>query len=181
MYCEPRLEYGSIVPHVSSVKQIGHSFFSSDSVNRQELGLLTSLDLFEKEEGTLACTFRMKKGDKVDLVLRSVGARLHHSDDLHVETKLKETREFWKKWIEKCQYAGKWKDQLLRSTLTLKLLQYSPTGAMVAAPTSSLPEEIGGARNWDYRYCLDTGIPPSYYGLSILWATAKKPRSIRIG
>ncbi len=152
VYCEPRFGYGAIVPNVTSVKQIGYSFFSSVPDNRQELGLLTSLDLYEKEKGTLTSTFGMKKGERVDLVLRSGGSRFHHSEDSHAETKLKETREFWIKWVERCRYSGKWRDQLLRSTLALKLLQYSPTGAIIAAPTSSLPEEIGGMRNWDYRY-----------------------------
>ena len=64
----------------------------------------------------------------------------------------KRTVEYWRRWISKCAYTGRWREMVHRSALALKLLTYSPTGAIVAAPTCSLPEIIGGTRNWDYRY-----------------------------
>jgi GH15 family glucan-1,4-alpha-glucosidase len=64
-----------------------------------------------------------------------------------------ETVTFWREWVAKGTYNGRWREDMIRSLLTLKLLTYSPTGAIIAAPTTSLPEEIGGSRNWDYRYC----------------------------
>src|SRR5207302_1272267 len=63
-----------------------------------------------------------------------------------------DTIKYWEWWINKCKYQGAYLDQVLRSALTLKMLTYMPTGAIVAAPTSSLPEKIGAPLNWDYRY-----------------------------
>jgi GH15 family glucan-1,4-alpha-glucosidase len=62
------------------------------------------------------------------------------------------TINYWQRWLSKCSYRGRWREMVHRSALLLKLLTFDPTGAIVAAPTCSLPEEIGGTRNWDYRY-----------------------------
>jgi GH15 family glucan-1,4-alpha-glucosidase len=72
---------------------------------------------------------------------------------LDVEAALAETEKFWRDWAGRCTYEGRWRDLIVRSLITLKAMTYAPTGGIVAAPTTSLPEEIGGVRNWDYRYC----------------------------
>jgi GH15 family glucan-1,4-alpha-glucosidase len=63
------------------------------------------------------------------------------------------TERWWENWCAQCAYDGKWRDEVNRSLITLKSLTYAPTGGMVAAPTTSLPERIAGPRNWDYRFC----------------------------
>ena len=70
-----------------------------------------------------------------------------------VEISLRETEEWWKDWSTRCSYRGEWGDAVLRSLITLKALTYSQTGGIVAAPTTSLPEKLGGVRNWDFRFC----------------------------
>jgi GH15 family glucan-1,4-alpha-glucosidase len=98
--------------------------------------------------------FTLRAGETVTFVLERVDP--DESPRAYSEAETREayerTIEYWRRWLARCRYRGRWREMVQRSALTLKLLTYEPTGAIVAAPTTSLPEHVGGARNWDYRY-----------------------------
>lgn len=106
---------------------------------------------WEREGSVMVQRLELRKGKPQAVVLRYGRHRrfAHRSDATDL---LEDTRKFWEHWIGQCQYDGPYLDLVLRSALTLKLLIYSPEGSIVAAPTTSLPEWVGGARNWDYRF-----------------------------
>ena len=95
--------------------------------------------------------FRLRAGESAWFVLQPAESGERWSDE-SVGRVIDETRAYWRRWLSGTHYRGRWREMVQRSALTLKLCTYEPTGAMVAAPTCSLPETIGGARNWDYRY-----------------------------
>jgi GH15 family glucan-1,4-alpha-glucosidase len=85
--------------------------------------------------------------------------------DADIAAEFDATVAFWRRWLGRSRYGGRWREMVHRSALTLKLLTYAPTGAIVAAPTTSLPEQLGGARNWDYRYTWIRDAAFTLYGL----------------
>ncbi|MFF8831115.1 glycoside hydrolase family 15 protein [Streptomyces sp. NPDC015131] len=100
-----------------------------------------------------SCAFSLAAGERVTFVLRWSPSHLPAAVGADTGKILADTLEFWRNWASKCLYRGPWRDVVVRSLVTLKALTYEPTGGIVAAVTSSLPEDLGGERNWDYRFC----------------------------
>ena len=100
-----------------------------------------------------SATFTVSAGDTVPFVLSYAASTADTPLTVDHQHALKETETFWSEWSAKCRTAGEYTDTVVRSLITLKALTFEPTGAVVAAATTSLPEEIGGVRNWDYRLC----------------------------
>ncbi len=131
------------------------------------LGLASSVPL-RRIDGGVAADFAIAEGESVTFVLRRLEAdsRLACCPGVgQAEDLFRSTVGFWRRWLSKCTYSGRWREVVERSALTLKLLSFEPTGAIVAAPTCSLPESIGGQRNWDYRYTWIRDAAFTVYGL----------------
>ena len=117
------------------------------------VALGSPLPLECSEKGVRAC-FSLRAGESTTFVLDRVSdgeePRIYGESD--VRRAFEDTVAFWRRWLSRSRYTGRWREMVHRSALTLKPLTYAPTGAIVAAPTTSLPQMIGGERNWDYRY-----------------------------
>ena len=105
------------------------------------------------EDLTTVAEFEVGEGDTVPFVLTYGPSHLAVPAPIDPAVALQETEAFWSEWSARCSYEGEHRDLVMRSLITLKALTYAPTGGIVAAPTTSLPEKLGGARNWDYRFC----------------------------
>jgi GH15 family glucan-1,4-alpha-glucosidase len=97
--------------------------------------------------------FTVAKGERVPFVLTWFASHEVAPNEVHPEHALRETEKFWSEWSQRHERSGPWQDAVMRSLITLKGLTYAPTGGILAAATTSLPEQIGGVRNWDYRFC----------------------------
>jgi GH15 family glucan-1,4-alpha-glucosidase len=105
------------------------------------------------EDLTTVSDFEVSEGETIPFVLTYGPSHLPVPEPIDPEQAQKETEDFWTEWSSHCTYQGDRRDLVMRSLITLKALTYEPTGGMVAAPTTSLPEKLGGMRNWDYRFC----------------------------
>src|SRR5258708_10900894 len=105
------------------------------------------------EDMKTVANFTVKQGERVPFVLTWFQSHKPPPRAITPDHALRDTETFWADWTKNFQWRGDWKDAVLRSVIALKGLTYAPTGGLVAAATTSLPEEIGGVRNWDYRYC----------------------------
>jgi len=143
-----RFDYGSAVPWVTRLED-GRlvAIAGPDMVT-----LLADVE-FHGENLTSVSDFTVHEGDERCFVLTWSPSYLPPNPSIDPLPALESTAKFWHDWAARCSYRGQWRDAVMRSLITLKALTYSPTGGIVAAPTTSLPEQIGGTRNWDYRFC----------------------------
>jgi GH15 family glucan-1,4-alpha-glucosidase len=142
-----RFDYGASVPWVSRTGHGIRAVAGPDMVHVVSPVALKGKDL------TTVADFTVAEGETLAFVMTHCPSHLGTPRRIDAGRALRDTEADWAKWCERCSVGGEWKDQVLRSLVTLKALTYAPTGGMVAAPTTSLPEHIGGVRNWDYRYC----------------------------
>jgi GH15 family glucan-1,4-alpha-glucosidase len=105
------------------------------------------------EDFTTVAEFEVKAGETMPFVLTYGPSHLDPPKPIDPENALQQTEKFWKEWSSRSTHDGEYRDLIMRSLITLKALTFGPTGGIVAAPTTSLPEKLGGARNWDYRFC----------------------------
>jgi GH15 family glucan-1,4-alpha-glucosidase len=142
-----RFDYGHLVPWVRSVDGDLVAVAGPDAVS-----LVTPVQLHGQDHTTSA-EFEVTASERVPFVLTHQASHLPRPEPVEAEQALADTEAFWAEWIGRCSYDGEWGPAVRRSLITLKALTYRPTGGIVAAATTSLPEELGGSRNWDYRYC----------------------------
>ncbi|MFB9577359.1 glycoside hydrolase family 15 protein [Streptomyces yanii] len=141
-----RFSYGRVIPWVHKVDGRTVAVAGPDSV-----WLDTPADTYG-ENLTTYSDFTVAPGDRIAFTI-SWQPSHHEPPGLpDPEGSLEATEDFWREWVEQCTYHGPYREAVVRSLITLKALTYAPTGGIVAAPTTSLPEDIGGSRNWDYRY-----------------------------
>jgi len=152
LFCRPAFDYARAEHAVEQVEDGVR--FTSRGADGSRISLLGTVPI-EMRDGAAVARFTLQADEWAAFVLQ-------HVDDDHPASRIapvaeirktvQDTVDYWQKWLGRSTYRGRWREMVHRSALTLKLLTYAPTGALVAAPTTSLPEGIGGVRNWDYRY-----------------------------
>jgi GH15 family glucan-1,4-alpha-glucosidase len=160
--CHPAFDYGRVPHSVELVAGVGAVFSSPAGC----CVLRTNVPLKIEDTG-VAATFTVDEGEAVDIELEWNG-EIRPLAAGETDRLFTRTSDFWQRWVSQSRYRGRWRETVQRSALALKLLVYHPTGALVAAPTTSLPEELGGGRNWDYRYSWLRDAAFTVYGLMTL-------------
>ncbi|MEY9757301.1 glycoside hydrolase family 15 protein [Bradyrhizobium yuanmingense] len=142
-----RFGFGADIPWV---RRIDHSLMA---IAGQDMTVLRTPVETRGEDLTTVSDFEVKEGETVPFVLTYGPSHLAPPAPIDAELALQETEKFWEDWCGHCTRDGDYQELVLRSLITLKALTFAPTGGIVAAPTTSLPEKLGGSRNWDYRFC----------------------------
>ena len=146
-----RFDYGRVRPWVHREEVAGRPAIMA--VAGPDKLVLTGPRLPTAYDGTHEETFDVREGDRLDFTLTWVPSYRGNPEALDIDERLAHTLEEQQAWADACQYDGPWRRQVVRSLVTLRGLTHVDTGGIVAAPTTSLPEDFGGERNWDYRYC----------------------------
>lgn len=149
--CHPAFNYARDKHQIQQCGAEGVSFHSPSL----SLGLATQVPLRQDGRGGVVAEFTLREGESAIFLLQEIPAGTGCGQALkeaEADVLFENTVRYWRRWIARCRYRGRWREMVYRSALVLKLLTYEPTGAILAAPTSSLPEHLGGQRNWDYRY-----------------------------
>jgi GH15 family glucan-1,4-alpha-glucosidase len=144
-----RFDYGSIVPWVQRLDGTNTRIAIAGP---DGLCLRTPVEVRGENMRTLA-EFTVEEGQRIPFTLTWFPSYADWPKEIDPEQALRDTEEYWTDFCNRCTFEGAWHEDLHRSLIVLKALTYAPTGGIVAAPTTSLPEHIGGVRNWDYRYC----------------------------
>ena len=144
-----RFDYGHIEPAVRKSWQ--HEGF--EAIAGPDGLIFRSPVETKRGKNRTVAEFTVVKGDRVPFVLTWFASHTDPPRTKDPEEGLRDTEKFWRDWTKQFRSEGKWRDAVVRSLITLKALTYAPTGGLVAALTTSLPEQIRGERNWDYRYC----------------------------
>jgi GH15 family glucan-1,4-alpha-glucosidase len=142
-----RFDYGNVVPWVRRIPRGVTAVAGPDSVS------VRSPVPMEGRGFTTVGAFVVKEGERIPFDLAWYPSHKRKGPELNPEEALRHTEGWWHDWTAQCAHTGPWHEAVTRSLITLKALTYQPTGAIIAAPTTSLPERLGGVRNWDYRYC----------------------------
>ncbi|HET9775441.1 MAG TPA: glycoside hydrolase family 15 protein [Gemmatimonadaceae bacterium] len=172
---KPRFDYGREQPDMEIVNGAG-AIFSGKSMSltlslAPEEGVAQDVELFASEGGFVALA-SLSAGQVGGMVLESAAETgPHRIPAAEIRRLLEETRDYWRDWIAHSRYRGRWREMVERSAMILKLMTYAPSGALVAAPTAGLPENVGGERNWDYRYTWIRDASFSVYALLSLGFT----------
>src|SRR5436190_1916342 len=144
-----RFDYGASVPWVTRLAE-------GDGIRciaGPDMAVLRSPVALEGKDLTTVAQFEVGAGERIAFTLTHSASHRGVPPALDVEEALRATKKGWDEWCARCTVKGEWAPYVRRSLITLKALTYGPTGGLVAAPTTSLPESIGGVRNWDYRFC----------------------------
>ena len=151
--CRPAFDYGR-KPHEVEISGRGAIFHSANA----HFTLSTGVPLKHDSNGAVTAKFTLKEGESLNFIFQNDGDPGANKEAAHPHSEAEATKpfertvKFWQDWLSSCTYHGRWRERVERSALALKLLTFEPTGAVVAAATTSLPEVIGGSRNWDYRF-----------------------------
>ncbi len=162
--CRPAFNFARD-PHKLEIRPGEGACFRSE---RQSLSLATRQALEADGKGGVAAEFTLQEGQSISFRLENLptqGVCARALSEREVHEMFSATVGYWRRWMSKCSYKGRWREMVRRSALVLKLLTFEPTGAIVAAPTCSLPESLGGERNWDYRYTWIRDAAFTLYGL----------------